>query len=274
MTQRPSGWYDDPDDPDQLRYWDGILWSDRKMAKVKPGLEDSHLSESPRREHSQPYAARRQGNPYDPPQRGYRPPASRTYAPLQAPTTPDGQRLSGWWRRVFAYVIDYVLVYIVAGLITYPWLSTWLTAYQNWANAVLATAESGGQAPSVPDSVLHLPWQTLLADLLVYAVYEIAMVAYRGQTVGKMATRIRVRRAGTGGNPSLQESAIRFVVKQANLIGVLVAVLGTVTVIFTVVDYLAPLFNRLKLAIHDRAARTYVVRTAAPPKLPPGPRGW
>ncbi|MBD4204884.1 DUF2510 domain-containing protein, partial [Xanthomonas citri pv. citri] len=27
MNERPSGWYDDPDDDTQLRYWDGILWS-------------------------------------------------------------------------------------------------------------------------------------------------------------------------------------------------------------------------------------------------------
>ena len=23
----PSGWYDDPQDPTHLRYWDGVLWT-------------------------------------------------------------------------------------------------------------------------------------------------------------------------------------------------------------------------------------------------------
>ncbi|MBO3181743.1 DUF2510 domain-containing protein, partial [Dermatophilus congolensis] len=28
MDARPSGWYDDPDDPELLRYWDGVLWTE------------------------------------------------------------------------------------------------------------------------------------------------------------------------------------------------------------------------------------------------------
>lgn len=39
----PSGWYDDPNDPALLRYWDGIIWSSRTMPKVAPGLEQSRI---------------------------------------------------------------------------------------------------------------------------------------------------------------------------------------------------------------------------------------
>ena len=57
MNERPSGWYDDPDDDTQLRYWDGILWSDRTMPTLRPGLDHvgearpvQHVEEPPRRD--------------------------------------------------------------------------------------------------------------------------------------------------------------------------------------------------------------------------------
>ncbi|TWP35710.1 RDD family protein [Leekyejoonella antrihumi] len=270
MTQRASGWYDDPDNPDQLRYWDGILWTGRVMSKVKPGLEDSHLTAPPPGPSADPYAARRAPHPaaHDPyggPERGRRPDYSNhggSYAPVRVPTTPDGQRLSGWWRRVFALIIDNILMFLVAVAITYPWVSVWISAYQDWVNAVMTAVNHGSQRPAIPEAVLHFPWQTLAANLIVYAVYEIVLITYRGQTVGKMMTGIRVRRASTGGNPSLQESAIRFVIKQITLIGGLISVIAPLALIFTIVDYLTPLFDRLHRAIHDRGARTYVVRTS------------
>ena len=38
-----SGWYDDPQDPSQLRYWDGVLWSSNVTPKVSPTLEQSSI---------------------------------------------------------------------------------------------------------------------------------------------------------------------------------------------------------------------------------------
>ena len=34
MTQQPAGWYDDPQDPAQLRYWDGVIWSSHVSPKI------------------------------------------------------------------------------------------------------------------------------------------------------------------------------------------------------------------------------------------------
>ncbi len=265
MTQRPSGWYDDPDEPDQLRYWDGILWSDRTMPKVKPGLEDSHLGAPARPEEqterielrkppADPYPGRPAGRPT---RQG---PGHMPYGPLPVPQTPDGAQLSGWWRRVGAYIIDNLLVIIVAAIITYPWLSDWMSAYQDWVDDVVTATQQQTQAPAMPSSVLAFPWQTVLVNFVLYAIYEITMIARRGQTIGKMATGIRVRQVGTDKLLTLHDSAIRFVIKQISIIGSLIPVLGSLTVIFTVVNYLSPLFDRMKQAIHDRGAHSYVVR--------------
>ena len=39
-SERPPGWYDDPDAPDLLRWWDGSEWSDQEF---RPRPEDSEL---------------------------------------------------------------------------------------------------------------------------------------------------------------------------------------------------------------------------------------
>lgn len=240
------------------------------MPKVKPGLDDSHLASPqspeeragatapPQHPVHDPYRAPSGQSPYRPP------PGQMPYAPLPVPQTPDGQRLSGWWRRVGALVIDNILVMVVAIVVTLPWFSDWWASYQHWVDDLMTAAQQQTQRPAIPTSELAFPWQTMVVDLVLYAAYEITLVARRGQTVGKMATGIRIRQAGQDQLLSLRDSAVRFVVKQVRIIAAPIPFLGSLAVIFTVVDYLAPLFDRMKQALHDRAAHSYVVRSGDP----------
>ncbi|MEM9467729.1 MAG: DUF2510 domain-containing protein [Actinomycetota bacterium] len=41
MTDVPAGWYDDPEHPDQYRYWDGTDWSDHRAPKKPPPAPSS-----------------------------------------------------------------------------------------------------------------------------------------------------------------------------------------------------------------------------------------
>lgn len=40
MSQQ-AGWYDDPQDPNSLRYWDGVQWTNHTSPRQKPDLEQS-----------------------------------------------------------------------------------------------------------------------------------------------------------------------------------------------------------------------------------------
>src|SRR5665647_369201 len=127
MTQ-PSGWYDDPQDPSQLRYWDGVSWSSHVTPKVSPTVQDSHIGMpygvAPAAERPQSPGSRgAQGTPTAPgeyrpaqrwPQGGPMPAYGQPlgWQPNQA-TTPDGVVLSGWWKRVLARIIDNIIVSIV-----------------------------------------------------------------------------------------------------------------------------------------------------------------
>ncbi|HOF64866.1 MAG TPA: DUF2510 domain-containing protein, partial [Dermatophilaceae bacterium] len=52
---QPSGWYDDPQNAANLRYWDGVLWTDNTVPKVAPSAAASSIGYA-----TDPYAASRQ----------------------------------------------------------------------------------------------------------------------------------------------------------------------------------------------------------------------
>ncbi|MEZ5168827.1 MAG: DUF2510 domain-containing protein [Acidimicrobiales bacterium] len=41
MTDTPPGWFDDPEDPSQYRYWDGSVWTDHRSPKFTGGTHTS-----------------------------------------------------------------------------------------------------------------------------------------------------------------------------------------------------------------------------------------
>ncbi|KYH43334.1 RDD family protein [Branchiibius sp. NY16-3462-2] len=260
---RPSGWYDDPNDPNLLRYWDGVSWSNHTMPRVKPDLERSSIGTAP----DVPDPAQQQpgyGQPGQPPQgqwAPYAPPIAQAGTPKRL--TPDGAVLAGWWKRVLGYIIDNLLVSAIAIAITWASFSDWLTKYQTWFDDTMDRASSGSSA-TLPDPP-GVPWQSLAAILIISAVYEIALVAWRGQTLGHMAAGIRVRRLDSDRPPDVASSGVRWVVKQAgSLLGAL-PVLAFFGSLFQLINYLFPLWDKLSQALHDKAARTYIVRNDSHP---------
>lgn len=255
MTQRPSGWYDDPENPDQLRYWDGILWSERTMPKINPNLDQSHLNDRQddpeHRHHPRPQHVPDKGQGWAP---------SRAYEPLPVLQTPDGEPVSGWWRRVVAFIIDNILIMTIAFVVSLPWLRDWLDTFGQYFRDSYNAAQAGKPSPDVPASLATFPWQTQAINIVLYAFYEIGMTMRSGRTIGKMIVGIRVRQANSPKPPTFNQATIRFVVKQIANIVVFVPVLATFAVMFALVDYLFPLFNNTRQAIHDRIAGTYVVK--------------
>ncbi|NHN54502.1 DUF2510 domain-containing protein [Calidifontibacter sp. DB0510] len=262
MEQRPSGWYDDPDDPTLLRYWDGILWSDRTMPKVKPGLDRSSIGTPPppsaQQEPVGQWPAPHQQQPW--PGMPQRPgPQSR-----QVARTPDGAELSGWWRRVFAQIIDNLITFTIAIPLGWVWFQPWVRGYLDWTDQVMSQAGKGGRMPAQPDDLLVFPWQVIVIAAVVAMVYDVVLTHTTGRTVGKLATGIRVRSEASPAPPSWGHAGIRSLVKLGtNLLGA-VPVLSFVAAIAQLVDYLWPLHDPKRQAWHDKFAKTYVVRGDPP----------
>ena len=94
---------------------------------------------------------------------------------------------------------------------------------------------------------------------LAYVAYEVSFVAWRGQTLAKMALGTQVVDGATGERPTLWQASTRAVVPLA---GVVVDVaLGTpgVGALWVFAVYSGVLFDERRRGLHDRAAGTVVV---------------
>lgn len=90
-------------------------------------------------------------------------------------------------------------------------------------------------------------------------VYEISLVATRGQTLGKMAMKIKIIRTGTGLLPGWGMSTVRWLVPGIPGLIALAPSLGFVTLLSLLV-YISLLWDKVRQGWHDKAAGTLVVK--------------
>mgnify|MGYP000980991241 CR=1 FL=1 len=90
---------------------------------------------------------------------------------------------------------------------------------------------------------------------VIAVLYEAGMVAWKGQTLGKMLLRIRIVRRTDGGRPSPGEAAVRYAVPTVWLL----LPLPVVGQLMWMVVYLSSIPNARRQGWHDKAASTLVV---------------
>jgi uncharacterized RDD family membrane protein YckC len=131
-------------------------------------------------------------------------------------------RPAGFWIRVVAYVIDAVIV----GIVNFVW-------------TFLVTLAAGGNITGAPVVLVDL------IDTLVAIAYFSYFWSSRGQTIGMMATNLRVTRSD--GSPLTLGRAIGRVF--ALYLSFLILFIGVIMVAFT----------ERKRGLHDMIADTVVV---------------
>ncbi|MDY6912398.1 MAG: RDD family protein [Chloroflexota bacterium] len=154
--------------------------------------------------------------------------------------TPEIVAYAGFWRRLFAYLIDALLLSI-AGSLALPMTGLGLL---------------GQYPPGIPSWYGPLaPFEILIASLsglfslVITACYFIVFWVWKGQTLGKMALGIKIIR-GDGSGITFENALLRF--------------LGYfICFIFAYIPFLWIAFDRHKQGIQDKIADTYVI------KLPP-----
>lgn len=277
MSQQ-AGWYDDPENSDNLRYWDGVEWTHHTSPKRKPNLDQAGQSAqsswgaAPGQATGQEgHAGGAQGGawqgghePGNPYAGGTRPPfQGQQWQPMpgghqlqhsQGPTTPDGQPLAGWWHRVGARLIDGIVIIVVALLlmpVVVPGYWTELTDFSMSQPDLLAP---------VPAELADMQVRWALAVGIFSLVYEIVMVTTLGGTVGKLITGLRIRLRDEPGKIGWVPSLLRALVYQG--VGLLAQLSTALAFLafFPLLDVLWPLWDAKKQAIHDKVAKTNVVR--------------
>ena len=162
----------------------------------------------------------------------------------QAPQTAEGWatlgtgqsvELAGPGRRLLARIVDMV-IFIVFAIIV--------------GIAAAGTSDASDESTEVPLGLV-------LLFIAVSLIYEIWMVAARGQTLGKMAVGIKVIRVDNGGSPGLNTSVSRWVLPGIfGAIGAFLPVVGLVSLLI----YLSLLWGKNKQGWHDMLAKTLVVK--------------
>jgi uncharacterized RDD family membrane protein YckC len=262
----PSGWYADPIDPGQERYWDGWQWS--RNTRAREG-------------HPTPTAgpAGYPPNPGYPPQQGYPPnqayPPQQGYPPQgypqqwsgqsavgprgQAAVTADGVPLAGWWWRVLAALLDGMFTGIVSTLLSLPLLVPMFGRLSAYVAQAMEAAQQGRSEPAPsPNDLLPLGDQLLLA-LIAAAVtflYQVLFLRWKSATPGKLICGLRVVPVDQGraqGQLDWRTVIARALVWAAPR-------LYSLLWLVRLADVLFPLWHPKRQALHDLAARTQVTK--------------
>lgn len=294
----PSGWYADPTDGRQERYWDGWQWSRNTREREGGGTAPRYPPAPTQPQGDYPAQGRQgygqpgQGQPGEgqpgqgqpgqgeagyPPQgsgqqgygqQGYGGPAAGRPGPPpgarvgQAWATADGVPLAGWWWRVLAATIDNVVLFLLGTLASLPLLLPIIRTFSTYVTATMQAAEQGRAAPVVdPSSIISSGDQIRLALIQVALsfAYQLIFLRWRAATPGKLICGLRVVVQDLGRERA--PLSWRTVVVRA---GIWAAPgLYSALVLFRLLDVLYPLWQPRRQAVHDLAAQTQVVRPHA-----------
>jgi uncharacterized RDD family membrane protein YckC len=245
----PSGWYPDPVNSAQERYWDGWQWS-RNTRPVDYASPSARYGQAP-------YPAYPRSN--------VRPPlghATPRTGSVQATMTADGVPLASWWWRALAVVIDYVIITMIVTVLTLP---VWRSLYAAWVsyfNTMLEAQRTGIAPPTVNVTDLISRTDQLIltiTSLAVAMLYHVFFLRWKSATPGKMICGLRVVPVDRGrATERLTWSAVFIRASIWVLPGI-----NSFLSLITVVDVLLPLWNPKRQALHDIAAKTQVIRTHA-----------
>ena len=299
-TPTTPGWYDDPEDDTQLRYFDGVVWSKHTTprstrpaaAAPQPGQQQfpgqGHPPQYPGQGAGQypgqgagqapppsaggwsspPVPQPGQQNPQFPgsqQQPGWSTPPQYGWSQPAGPTTPDGQPLASYWQRVGAFVVDFIATSLIGGIFSLP---IQLQVRDELTATMDGLANGTATVSDVVDAVLkatadHVVALTLIA-LAVSVVYHVVFVGLFSATPGKLLLGISIRRPEAPGRVGWTIAVRRRLLQTALGVLRLSPALEILYLLGSGLDLVWPAWDKRRQALHDKVAGTVVVRGRAP----------
>lgn len=173
--------------------------------------------------------------------------------------------------RLHAKQIDILFMFIVAlvtGLVStailasivQPEIQTFNTTIDDTNTFDTTTDIDFSQLSDINSSANR---STILLVMLIFvlmasavALYEIALVAVKGQTLGRMIAKIKIVRTENGEAPGWKRSALRFVLP------VILLIVPLAGLILVTLPYAASLRDPSRQGWHDKVANTLSISTA------------
>lgn len=135
-----------------------------------------------------------------------------------------------------------------------------LAWYQGFATSV----QEGTRPPEMPAALVRTAGTITLLEALALLAYEVLCVSRWGATLGRRLTGIVVRSSATGERPDQAALIRRTFVKWLAVMVASMPLLGQLAAAFTAVDWLWPLADPQRRALHDKVGGTEVVRRVRP----------
>ena len=261
---KEAGWYRDPAPanpafPTTLRFFDGRDWTTSTKAASK-AQRTAWIREDAVRTHEAAVARQQQAQALGVP---LTPPPGMVYVEPRG-VTPDGQALASWGSRFGAIFLDGVILAVVTGIFSWPWIKELTTAYRDFLSSYVASAQAGSTTP--PDtsafigSVMGPLLMMLLVNIGVHFFYTVGFLKGYGATPGKMALGLEVRLRERPGPMPWSTVLLRWLGQSLSTIVAIIPFGALVGSLYWWLDYLWPLWDSKRQALHDKIARTNVVR--------------
>lgn len=167
--------------------------------------------------------------------------------------TGDSVELAGFRSRLVARLIDSAIVAAMA-------VALLMFAGVAWFVVICCDAELSARQSATARAILFGGYATVVAVALLY---ETALVATKGQTIGKMAGNIKVVRAANGSVPGWGKSMVRgspLVVAGLGMVGSFMPMILRLLFLVSLVVLFSSAWNEDRQGWHDKAAGTLVVK--------------
>lgn len=139
-------------------------------------------------------------------------------------------------------------------------LNVLMRRFEAETNNPQATPDFGAFLGDYLDVALPMLTWSALAGFVVWGVYSSLMLRFKSATLGKMVVGIAVRLRERPGQLPWSTILVRLLVQQGVSLTALVPFLYLALFWFPWLDSLWPLWDKKNQALHDKAARTNVVR--------------
>jgi uncharacterized RDD family membrane protein YckC len=165
---------------------------------------------------------------------------------------------------VLAVVIDWLIVTAVVSLIALPWIRDIWHSYKDFVDEVLHESDSASSSsPDTAQLQRDIAGPSRMIGVVTLAVtfcYHVGFLMWKQATPGKLATGLRVRLRERPGRLPFGTVLLRWAGQFGVRILQLVPLIGVLSTLYLLIDYLWPLWDGKKQALHEKLPRTNVVR--------------
>jgi len=177
----------------------------------------------------------------------------------QATITPDGQPLAEWWERGAAVVVDSLILNLLMLTIWVPAVVSQSDQIRDWIRALDQLDPEGNdpfpRPPDLFDPTAPLLWELFGLTVLLGLLYTMLFWRWKQATPGKLAMGLRIRRREPPGGFPWSAMWLRYLVTA-----------GIGAIGLGILDYLWPLWDDHRQALHDKVAGTNVVSLRRSPQ--------